>query len=430
MSLDKNQHIKSGLHTDTNEEIIDFDVLKNQYDQTEKDPAKDVLKPFVIHKKNKTEKVLRVETIHSAEQFCALEKSWNQLLETATCQNPFVTWDWMYTWWEVFGKENNSLYILTIYKDNSLVAIAPFYLQKRFKLFSRLGFIGEGEKKSDAITTHYPDIIVSKDNQKTAVSHIIHHLTNRLESDFLFDYARFDLIKPDAVIHKVTQGLSKSLKTKNDFTGNQFIVPLPKDGDEYIASLSKSARKQFRLKGNRLEKVGKIEIQSETDNAKGLEIVEKLHRSRWEGVVPTNIFDSEDFKSFHKTLANRVSGKNIVDIRTMTLDGNAIVASYNFHYNNTCYSYLSGFESEDDHRLSPMFTFDLREMKQLIKAGYHSFDLLVSESDSNYKKRFGSEIVPCERVLWISNSSSSLLFKSYFSIKSRLIKTYKKLRKP
>ena len=140
------------------------------------------------------------------------------------------------------------------------------------------------------------------------------------------------------------------------------------------------------------------------------------------------MFDSESFKLFHSKICKRLQAQGIIDIRTMKLDGKAIVASYNFKYKNTCYSYLSGFNSEDDSRLSPMFTFDLMEMKKLIREGYHSFDLLVSESDTNYKKRFGSKIIPCNKVLWISNSSSSLAFKNYFSLKSLLLKTYKKFK--
>ncbi|MGK0270824.1 MAG: CelD/BcsL family acetyltransferase involved in cellulose biosynthesis [Cocleimonas sp.] len=437
MLLEKNPASKTSdanLKNNPKDKFLDFP--NSDYVDVKGVEAKEPLNPFII-RENKVDvssdfsaesPEYYIDCIHSKEKFLNLKHQWNQLVESSSCQNPFMLWEWMYTWWDVFGSRDNQLYIIAIYEGNSLISIAPFYIKKKFKFSKRLSFIGEGENQADAIVTHYPDIIVSEKHQEIAVSKTVEYLRNSMENKHVFDFARFDLVKQDAVIHKVTKELSQNIETKREHSGNQFIIPLPTDGDEYIASLSKSARKQFRLKHNRLEKAGEFELANENDLSKGLEVVEKLHRSRWEEVVSTSIFDSQLFNSFHSKLCERFAGQDIVDIRTMTLNDSTIVAAYNFKYKKMSYSYLSGFNSEDDNRLSPMFVFDLLELKKLIDEGFHSFDLLVSESENNYKKRFGSNIIPCDKILWIPNSRSSFFFKRYFSIKPHLSNLYKKLK--
>lgn len=434
MLLDKNTASNTSdanLKNNPNDNFID--LPNSDYLDVE---IKEPLKPFII-RKNNTEKFkdsntvsreYHLDCIHSQEQFLNLKEQWNELVETSSCQNPFMLWEWMYTWWDVFGSSDDKLYIIAIFEGKSLISLAPFYIKKTFKFSKRLSFIGEGENHADEIVTHYPDIIVSEKHQEVAVSKIVEYLKNSIVNTHVFDFARFDLVKQDAVIHKVTKELSLNFSIKREHSGNQFIIPLPTDGDEYIASLSKSARKQFRLKYNRLVKAGEFELTNENDLSKGLKVVEQLHRSRWEEVESTSIFDSQLFNSFHRKLCERLAGQGIVDIRTMTLNDSTIVAAYNFKYKNTSFSYLSGFNSEDDNRLSPMFVFDLLELKKLIDEGFQSFDLLVSESENSYKKRFGSNVIPCDKILWIPNSRSSFIFKGYFSIKPYLTHLYKKLK--
>ena len=113
----------------------------------------------------------------------------------------------------------------------------------------------------------------------------------------------------------------------------------------------------------------------------------------------------------------------------MKLNGKYIVASYNFIYKNEYFSYLGGFNNSDEYRRhSPMFTFDLLEIKRLINKGYKSFDLLVSESESSYKKRFGSSETACEKILWIAKSPSACILKPAFAVKCFLSPIVQKLK--
>ena len=46
---------------------------------------------------------LRVEVIRDDGAFAALAREWDDLVERAAIQHPFLRYDWVRTWWECFG---------------------------------------------------------------------------------------------------------------------------------------------------------------------------------------------------------------------------------------------------------------------------------------------------------------------------------------
>lgn len=372
----------------------------------------------------------RIDIIQNKNNFLQLKQPWNELVSSSQDPNPFILWEWAYTWWEVYSSKEDKLYIIALYDGTELISIAPFYIKKQLGFIYRLCFLGEGEKDIDAAVTHYPDIIVRKKYHKEAISYIANALESGIESKSnSFHYASFDLLKESATLHQITEQLSSRLTIKPQQDANQFLLLLPDNADDYVSSLSKSVRKQFRLKHNRMNKLGEIQITSEKSLREGLGIAEKLHRARWKNITEDCVFDSEKFALFHQKLCENFADQNIMDFRILRINNTPIVAAYNFNYENTCYSYLSGFESEDDKRLSPMFIFDILEIKNLIKQKYNRLDLLVSESEHSYKTKFGSEIIPVYKIRWFRRSLLSYSLKIIFIMKPYLCSIYNKLRK-
>src|SRR5882672_10410258 len=62
-------------------------------------------------------------------EFDGLREEWNQLLSRSRCDNVFLRWEWMHTWWSVF-KRNRKLFIWTARREGQLVGIAPFYIDR------------------------------------------------------------------------------------------------------------------------------------------------------------------------------------------------------------------------------------------------------------------------------------------------------------
>jgi len=105
---------------------------------------------------------LSVTLLTDPRVFQGMKTEWNALLEESEANNIFLTWEWMHTWWEIFGHDYE-LHIITVRNPlGELVGIAPFKASERGILRidkSRvLEFIGWGGD----VTTEYLDIIARK----------------------------------------------------------------------------------------------------------------------------------------------------------------------------------------------------------------------------------------------------------------------------
>ena len=363
---------------------------------------------------------VRIECIQDDEQFKQLKSSWNELVEHSIHPQPFLLWEWIFTWWEVYAKSSYELTILAVYNDKQLVAIAPFYVDNSHLIVKgRLRMLGEGEAFEDEVVSHYPDIIALADYREQVVKALVAYLLSN-ESDWSFGQFRFML--GNSVLNDMQKQLAVEYDHYTVNSSRSYAIDLPKTPEAYVASLSKSMRKQFRSRLNRMESSGEIKIISAhelADPHEALEILERLHRARWETRGVSCIFDSLAFKAFHKKLLNRFLEQGIIDIRVMYHNGEAVAAVHNFNFKKRCYSYQSGFKSKDDKRFSPMVVFDILEIQALVSAGYIQYDYLSAEGDNSYKEKFKCESEPVYETLWLKRGWQSVLMRGYRRLRSR-----------
>lgn len=369
-----------------------------------------------------TNNPLQIRLVTSTEEFENLHKDWNTLLEDSHSPQPFLLWEWLFTWWEVFQDSNKKLFILAVYDAENLVSIAPFYIESRTPFFKCLRFLGEGEHRDDKIVTPYPDVIVKEGYVDQTISTLAEYLKQNSKSSF--NMATFDLMQDQSTLHKLSLALNADFNTIIDPSESQFVIDLPEDSDAYMSSLSKSSRKSFRMKLNRLKDAGEVATASEDNLDTGLEIVEALNRKRWSDKSDLSVFDSEKFKRFHQNFCNRLKTQDIVKFRTLKHDSEVIAATYNLKYKDKMYSYMSGFGSSDDKRFSPMFLFDLMEIQAMIKNGYVEYDLMTSEAANNYKTKFNAKVIPLYKAHWAKKGVTNLVVSNYLKARPTLSKTF------
>src|SRR3990172_5245179 len=73
---------------------------------------------------------LDTKVITDQEEFRRMKEDWNSLLSKNLTNTIFLTWEWLYTWWEVFG-EGGRLFIVSVRDDRGeLVGLAPLFVRK------------------------------------------------------------------------------------------------------------------------------------------------------------------------------------------------------------------------------------------------------------------------------------------------------------
>lgn len=60
-----------------------------------------------------------------AEDLEGLRPYWDELLVASGHPTPFVSWEWLSTWWNYFGM--GTLHIITVWDEGKMVGLAPLY---------------------------------------------------------------------------------------------------------------------------------------------------------------------------------------------------------------------------------------------------------------------------------------------------------------
>src|SRR5262245_56250139 len=120
--------------------------------------------------------MLKVEKVTTIEGFRELEAVWDRLLQQSASNSITLTFDWLSTWWEIFG-EGRELYILVVRDGEMVIGIAPMgkRLVQHYGLlpFRRLEFLASGEEEADEICSDYLDFILQAGRESEALKAIL-----------------------------------------------------------------------------------------------------------------------------------------------------------------------------------------------------------------------------------------------------------------
>lgn len=128
--------------------------------------------------------------VTTTEEFYSLKDSWEKLQEQDVDVSYYSTFEYLYTWWNIYKKDTNkSLFIICIYNNEMLIGIAPFMIEKHRKMvikWNELYFLGRGD---------FLGFILLK-NFSVKVNSIIKTIFNLLESNCkLYDKVNLTYIK-------------------------------------------------------------------------------------------------------------------------------------------------------------------------------------------------------------------------------------------
>jgi CelD/BcsL family acetyltransferase involved in cellulose biosynthesis len=333
-----------------------------------------------------------------------LHEAWNDLLKKSSSNTVFLTWEWMYTWWECFGG-GKKLYVIVAEDDCTIVGIAPLHIsQSRFfglRSLRHLEFLG-----TTGVITEYPDFIIEWGRERELISLFIEFLfTNSMQWD------AFNLVslKQDSVTVRIISEYckDKSLQSWDYASRISPYIWLPGSMDEYMKSLSNKSRWKFRDYRKKLEngRVVKLyETKEKGSVGKDFETIMSLHQKRWEQKGgPGSFAQSRDaFLQFHSTIVQRFFDNGWLYLLMLMVDDRPTAGHYSFFYHDVVYCHSVGFDPEwaESNVGSVLQLFAIEDS---INKGARIFDFLRGTEQYKYywtKK----EYVSVDTVIWRSNN--------------------------
>lgn len=373
-----------------------------------------------------TDTSLTLRVVDSEQGLLELEQSWNTLYEQCTRSTIFSSWDWAVSWWEVYQDQfKRSLRILCLYRDDELVGIAPFQIERNlartFIQGKTLRFIGTGENRQDTVLSQYLDFIVSPGFEDAMVQQVSDYLIEHRND---WNFADFEYLLKDALVLKCFME-SKQISRQTLEYGVRFFIPELASPDEYFSNMSKRWRKMFNKKMRLLSRDGEVKIQT-TNRDESVEpflsTLIKMHQSRWKDRTGHTIFDSERFTRFHEKILSRLVKQDKAAIRTITLNNEALASYYIFTDKDKIHYYQSGFFSESANRYSPLFLLVCNEIGMAITDKKH-FDFMYTDSADSYKKsQYAADYETMYRLKWTTQPIRFFVFDCAKDIQNKWLK--------
>jgi CelD/BcsL family acetyltransferase involved in cellulose biosynthesis len=337
---------------------------------------------------------LKINEINN-NQFSELKSVWNHLLNKCKDSNPFLTWEYLFTYWKHFGSSRKLKILCVENENNDVIAIAPLRLSRynlanlvTYNVLEPLGYRG-----ADYTGFIIPEI------QNECINLILKYLNGQKDWDFIY---LLDVPETSITSHafKKTGGNASKFEVIKGAVCP--YIPLPASMDIFLSKLSPSFRKNLKKRLRKLEKdFQKVELKSYKDFStvkEAMNIFFNLHQKRWTLKGMPGVFNLEKIRNFYIEVAKIFAEKEWLALYFLTVDDKPIAARYSFEYNSKMYFLLPGIDP-DYSQYAPGHIMHLKVIEKCIEKGITECDFLKGgepykfEWTNSYRRNLGFRFV-------------------------------------
>jgi hypothetical protein len=352
---------------------------------------------------------LRIELVDSEEAFLAIEVEWNALFDKSINSSIYSSYPFVHTAWKYFRNENDRLFLLIVKRDATIVAIAPFRIEKvkmgniRFKWLIR--FIAEygGGDKPSILTTEEPDCIWDG---------IFQFLSK--------EYTQWDgiqLFEQPANSPFLNQQFfsNRSYSARAVPQVNSSYVSIAGTWEEYLKTRGKETRRKWKKSRKKLFDLPEgVRFQCIEDYETVPEALERylaIEQSGWKNNRDFSVGGSEKNKRYYEDLLRYLAQSNMLSMYFLTSGNTDIAAAILYKQKSIVYgahiTYRPTFAE-----YSPGVVLTTEILKMLFGSQYHEFDFLGfrNEEKNTLKKNWSTGTRQTIRIEVYKKSGFILLY--------------------
>ncbi len=291
---------------------------------------------------------VRIEVVSSADALAAIGPAWDRLVGQAGITHPFLTHDWILSWWESFGA-GRKLHVLLVWEGDELIGIAPLMIS-RARMYGfpvrEIGFI---------YNDHTPrfDFIIFR-NRAAVFEAIRCHLSDAKGRWSVIRLCQ--LTSDSASLGEVTRLLEES---------DYLVGTWPSTASPYLAvrgsfedhskSLPRGVRANLKRRMKRLEEQGVVEFESLNDGEQldsALEEAFQMEAESWKGAAGTAMSCRREIRRFYSALAHRALRSGTLYLTYLRLNGRRIAFDFSLIFQDRLFKLKPGYAMEY-HACSP-----------------------------------------------------------------------------
>lgn len=288
---------------------------------------------------------ITVERVEDAWGFTALRPEWNELLRASAADNPFLTWEWLHTWWKHL-RGTSGLRILAVRANGQLIAVAPLVITRStVSWFSRLAFLGTGDAGSD-----YLDVILRHGREGDGLRAIADYL-GKGDTSGAPTLIHLDHVRPQSAASALASQLAEHGWIASVAPGG--VCPTIRlaghSWDSYLATLGSSHRANVRRRLRALDRQFDVRFEQATTDAQCGDAIAALvafHEARYSGRGGSSAFCSPALRTFHAEAMHRALEHGWLRVYVLRLNGAIAAVMYGLMYNRRFYFYQHGFDDQ------------------------------------------------------------------------------------
>lgn len=363
---------------------------------------------------------MQVKCVKLWEELQPFAQRWAEL--AGDC--PFRGWSWLSTWWRHYGclrddlsadraaSLHHDLYVLLVFDERpqqewagpgagsrpvdlaedgtlaqSLVAIAPCYLERTFTRGRVLRLLGDGEVCSD----HLSFMLDSQlPNREPALDALANYLGQHVDDWDLLDFSSIEA--SDSVLAQFFDTMEeRGCQVRRSCGLQRWSIPLPESWEIFLTQLSKSHRKQIRRLKRQVMETDRFACHQAGSSGQ-LELawdrLVDLHQRRRNSLGEPGSFASARFANFHRDVVDQLWVEGKLQLSWIELDGEPVAAEYVLTGQSASYAYQSGLLPERIAE-NPGQLSIICAIEQAIDSGHRQFDLL--RGDEPYKAHWRAQ---------------------------------------
>jgi len=265
-----------------------------------------------------------VELIQTWERWEDLASEWNRLVDETPAGTPFLTHEYMSTWWDTFGLSAR-LFIVAIYEHGRLVTAAPFQITTT-PVFDRhyycLEFVGDPIELDRPKLLGRPDTVTAK-----IVARFL--LDQQNNWGWLIAYEQdadstfLAAVREAMVTEEFNVGVGRSSSCP--------YVDLQGSWTDYLDSRSRTTRKQLRRKLNKLRGAGAVKmvtVENWPDVVDALDRYADVEQRSWKPGKKLGVRKTPEYWNFYQQIVRRLGPSGQVHFRFLELDDQVIAATF------------------------------------------------------------------------------------------------------
>lgn len=327
---------------------------------------------------------LAVDTVTSSDGFAALRPLWNRLLMRSDADTVFLTHEWLATWWDSFG-EDNDLLALVVRRGEEPVALAPLML-------TPARGNGQAGREIRFLANAYSmrSGFVLADAPGPALEAIFDQLSH---SGLSWRGMTLNYLPEDSSAAKLSRAVCRRAGLRCGAV-ESLISPFRSledaDWDQILASLRHSFRKNLLYCERRLiqrESARVVVCDGREGLEHALEAVRRISLTTWQHEYGSSLVSSPKVWGFYRRLAEVAADRGWLRLGVLERAAEPIAFEYNLLYHGVMYNLKVGYRP-DTRKHSPGHVLKAHMIRRALDEGAIEYDLLGA--NEGYKLEWAS----------------------------------------